>query len=105
MPTFTPAVVYIGRYNPKGRKFEGKTLVKHDGEWFCLRRPNQRFLDECEYVFLGGHIFEIDGELWAEIVTSVGPECMPTLLTDEDGITGLYPSSFTYPSSSTYTGV
>lgn len=111
--TMTPATVDVGLERFARSRAErgvlhivsplptGKTLIKRNGVWYCKRTPSQDELDEATYFFLGGHVYDISEELYVEISENVGPECMPTF----SGVsTGLYPSGFTYPSSTTFPG-
>jgi len=39
----------------------GKTLVRRDGVWKLVQNKQQEYLDQCEYVFLGGRENRING--------------------------------------------
>jgi hypothetical protein len=40
----------------------GKTLVRRDGVWKLVQNKRKEWLDQCEYVFLGGRDNRITGE-------------------------------------------
>lgn len=45
----------------------GQTLWRTDGVWHLQRSPSMSQLNAAEYVFLGGHEYEVSDELYAEI--------------------------------------
>lgn len=109
MPTITTATVDVGvaEYGKNAAERAvlrivspmkvGVTLIKSDGVWSCVRTPSQSVLDAAEHYFLGGHVYDISDDLWAEIQAS-GVSCMPTATSTDGG--PLYPSLTLYPSRS-----
>lgn len=98
MPTITPATVPVGLSQHGKNAAEravlricspmqvGKSLIKRgEGDWYCKQAPSQRELDGAVTYFLGGHIYDITDALYAEIVASVGPECLPIVLAADPG--------------------
>lgn len=47
--------------------YQGKTLVKRDGVWKVVQNKRKDWLDECEYVFLGGRENRVTGTQKSEL--------------------------------------
>lgn len=96
MPTITPVTRPVGMVRdwqtPAERAIArivgplptGESLVKQGGAWKAVRSPSQDFLDSCEIVFTGGHVYDISDELWAEIQADAPEGHVPTLIDDDD---------------------